>query len=107
MATLRLAASRGLLDIPQRKGFVPFRNLFRSSKSAPSRSLILTGFYRTVFVLSTGLFKFAIYYFDARSAVHRYFITPLLRYVLDAETGHKVAVKVFRSEGIRCLTTRS
>jgi len=46
-------------------------------------------------VLSTGLL--AVYYFDARSAIHRYFLTPVLRYALDAETGHKVAVKVLRS----------
>ena len=46
-------------------------------------------------MLSTGLF--AVYYFDARSAIHRYLLTPVLRYTLDAETGHKVAVKVLRS----------
>lgn len=46
-------------------------------------------------MLSTGLF--AVYYFDARSAIHRYFLTPLLRYTLDAETGHKVAVELLRS----------
>ncbi|KIM83074.1 hypothetical protein PILCRDRAFT_819864 [Piloderma croceum F 1598] len=95
MATLRLATTRRLLETPQRKGFVPSRGLFGSNKSAPSQSPILTGFYRTVFVLSTGLF--AVYYFDARSAIHRYFLTPVLRYALDAETSHKVAVKVLRS----------
>jgi dihydroorotate dehydrogenase len=95
MASLRLATSRRFLEIPHRKGSLPSRSIFGSSKSAPPRSPILTGFYRTVFVLSTGLF--AVYYFDARSAIHRYFLTPVLRYALDAETGHKVAVKVLRS----------
>jgi dihydroorotate dehydrogenase len=46
-------------------------------------------------VLSTGLI--AVYYFDARSAIHRYLITPALRYAFDAETGHKIAVKVLGS----------
>lgn len=59
------------------------------------RSPIRTGLYTTVFVLSTGLF--AVYYFDARSALHRYILTPILRHTLDAETGHKLAVKVLKS----------
>ncbi|KAL4246928.1 Dihydroorotate dehydrogenase (quinone), mitochondrial [Abortiporus biennis] len=54
-----------------------------------------TALYGTLLVLSTGLF--ATYYFDSRSAIHRYIFTPVLRYALDAETGHKVAVKVLRS----------
>lgn len=95
MASFRLSTSRKLLEIQQRKAFVSSRNFFSSGRSAPPRSPILTGLYRTVFVLSTGLF--AVYYFDARSAIHRYLLTPALRHTLDAETGHKVAVKVLRS----------
>jgi dihydroorotate dehydrogenase len=60
-------------------------------RSSPVR----TSLYATAFLLSTGLF--AVYYFDARSALHRYLLTPLLRHTLDAETGHKVAVKVLKS----------
>ncbi|KAG5647449.1 hypothetical protein DXG03_009379 [Asterophora parasitica] len=56
---------------------------------------VTTGLYATAFVLSTGLF--AVYYFDARSALHRYILTPVLRHTLDAESGHKFAVKVLRS----------
>ncbi|KAJ6591635.1 Dihydroorotate dehydrogenase-domain-containing protein [Mycena vulgaris] len=59
------------------------------------RTPIRTGLYGTVFVLSVGLFT--IYYLDARSAIHRYVFAPLLRYTLDAETGHKVAVQVLKS----------
>jgi dihydroorotate dehydrogenase len=95
MATLRLAVSQKLLGSSHRRGFIYSRGLFGSTNAAPSRSPILTGFYRTVFMLSAGLF--AVYYFDARSAIHRYIITPMLRYALDAETGHKFAVKVLRS----------
>ena len=40
---------------------------------------------------------FAVYYFDSRSAIHRYLLTPALRYALDPETSHRVAVKVLRS----------
>ncbi len=71
----------------------PGRTLF--TKAAPPPTPIRTGIYATVFTLSAGLF--AVYYFDARSALHRYFLTPVLRYAVDAETGHQLAVKVLRS----------
>lgn len=97
MVTLCVAASKPILRLSQRKAFVSLssRAIFTTNTVAPPRSHFFTGFYRTAFVLSAGLF--AVYYFDARSAIHRYFLTPLLRYTLDAETGHKVAVKVLRS----------
>lgn len=70
------------------------RHLF--TRSAPvKRNPIRTGLYTTAFVLSAGVF--AVYYFDARSAMHRYVLTPVLRNVLDAETGHKVAVKALKA----------
>ncbi|KAJ7720599.1 dihydroorotate dehydrogenase [Mycena maculata] len=69
------------------------RSLF--TRTPVPRTPIRTGLYSTVFVLSAGLF--AIYYLDARSAIHRYVFTPLLRHTLDAETGHKVAVQVLKS----------
>ncbi|KAJ7668368.1 Dihydroorotate dehydrogenase-domain-containing protein [Mycena rosella] len=69
------------------------RGLFTRAPSP--RTPIRTGLYGTVFVLSAGLFT--IYYLDARSAIHRYFFPPLLRYALDAETGHKFAVQVLKS----------
>jgi hypothetical protein len=94
MATLRLATTtRHLLSRTHGQTHVK-RNLFTKT-TTPARSPLRTGLYATIFTLSTGLF--AVYYFDARSSLHRYFITPILRYGLDAETGHKVAVKVLRS----------
>ncbi|KAF9026076.1 Dihydroorotate dehydrogenase-domain-containing protein [Rhodocollybia butyracea] len=36
---------------------------------------------------------FAVYYFDPRSAIHKYVIMPVLRHTLDAEASHKIAVK--------------
>lgn len=96
MSVLRQSISRriaGTLSHPSKSPSTS-RTLF--TRTAPSpRSPIRTGLYATVFALSTGLF--AVYYFDARSALHRYFLTPILRHTLDAETGHKVAVKVLRS----------
>lgn len=71
------------------------RALFTRTGNNTPRSPIRTGIYLTVFTLSAGLC--AVYYFDARSALHRYILTPTLRKVLDAETGHKVAVKMLRS----------
>lgn len=47
-------------------------------------------------VLASGTL-FAAYYFDSRSAIHRYVVTPILRHALDPETAHKVAVKVLRT----------
>ena len=66
-----------------------------STGSSLTSSPLRTGLYAPVFTLATGVF--AVYYFDSRSAIHRYFLTPLLRYSLDAETGHKFAVRVLRS----------
>ncbi|KAI6042041.1 Dihydroorotate dehydrogenase-domain-containing protein [Pisolithus marmoratus] len=69
-----------------------------ASPTAPSfssRSPFRTASYTVLFAISTGLL--AAYYFDARSAIHRYVLTPVLRYTFDAETGHKIAVKVLRS----------
>ena len=70
------------------------RSLFTAS--APiKRTPVRTAVYTTAFVLSTGLF--AVYYSDARSALHRYVVTPILRHAFDPETGHKIAIKVLKS----------
>ena len=70
------------------------RSLFTAS--APiKRTPIRTAVYTTAFVLSTGLF--AVYYSDARSALHRYILTPVLRNAFDPETGHRIAVNVLKS----------
>jgi dihydroorotate dehydrogenase len=71
----------------------PFRNA--STSTARPASGLRTGIYSTLFVVSAGLF--AVYYFDSRSAIHRYIFTPLLRNLVDAETSHNIAVKVLRS----------
>lgn len=70
------------------------RTLFTRSR-APPRSSFVTALYVTGTALGTGLF--AVYYFDARSAVHRYLITPSIRYLFDPETGQKIALQVLRS----------
>lgn len=51
----------------------------------------------TAVTVLVGGSLFAVYYFDSRSAIHRYFFTPLIRNVLDPEVAHKVAVKVLKS----------
>lgn len=92
MAALRQATHHSLLR-PSKLYNYP-RNL--STRIAPaSRSPITTGLYATALLLSTSLF--AVYYFDPRSAIHKYVIMPVLRHTLDAEASHKVAVKVLRS----------
>lgn len=75
----------------------PIRRLVSTSSTSgySQSSALRAGLYVTAFAVSTGLFS--IYYFDARSALHRYLLTPALRHALSAENGHKVAVKVLRS----------
>lgn len=94
MASLRLT-TRSHLPQTIRSGV--FRQTHRNASTSVVRPAnpLRTGLYTTLFVVSTGLF--AAYYFDSRSAVHRYVFTPLLRHLVDAETGHKIAVKVLRS----------
>ena len=72
----------------------PIQRRMASSTTSGSNTA-RNGLYATVFVVSTGLF--AAYYFDCRSAIHRYVLTPIVRYTLDPEAGHKLAVKVLRS----------
>ncbi|KAE9406243.1 hypothetical protein BT96DRAFT_915472 [Gymnopus androsaceus JB14] len=92
MAALRQAAQRSLFR-PLKPHYAS-RNVFTQAAPSP-RSPIATGLYATALVLSTGLF--AVYYFDARSGIHRYVIMPVLRHTVDAETSHQIAVKVLRS----------
>ncbi|PCH44088.1 dihydroorotate dehydrogenase [Wolfiporia cocos MD-104 SS10] len=67
-----------------------------SSSATPNAPPVLRRVvYASLLTVSAGLF--AAYYFDSRSAVHRYVLTPVLRHLLDPETGHKVAVKVLAS----------
>ncbi|KAF8517147.1 hypothetical protein BU17DRAFT_67072 [Hysterangium stoloniferum] len=68
-----------------------FTRTTQSSSSHTARN-ILSG---TLLVAGTTLFL--VYYFDSRSAVHRYVFMPILRNVLDAEVSHKAALKVLRS----------
>ncbi|KAG6866558.1 hypothetical protein C0991_002043 [Blastosporella zonata] len=85
-----LALRRG----PRLAPSLPYRS-HRSLSTALPRPTLKTGLFATAFVLSTGLF--AVYYFDARSALHRYILNPALRNALDAESSHKLAVKVLKS----------
>ncbi|CAG8555279.1 17551_t:CDS:2 [Racocetra fulgida] len=50
------------------------------------------------FIIGTVSIVFGVtfleYYFDSRAAIHKYFVTPVLRNVTDAETSHKFAIWV-------------
>lgn len=84
MAFLRLASRR--LSIPSSTLIRTYATRVSSSSSG-----VRTAAYATLFTVSAGLF--AVYYFDSRAAIHRYFLTPALRNTLDAETGHRLAVR--------------
>ena len=95
---LRNMLSRGAQAFARQSLRVP-RPQARFASTSASASSPATTFRRTVsttVALVSGTL-FAVYYFDSRSALHRYLVTPLLRYSLDPETSHKVAVKVLRS----------
>lgn len=62
-----------------------------STNSQTPQNSLKKGLYAAAFSASAGLF--AVYYFDSRSAIHRYIITPILRYALDPETSHRLAVR--------------
>ncbi|KAG9122530.1 Dihydroorotate dehydrogenase (quinone), mitochondrial [Ceratobasidium sp. 392] len=46
----------------------------------------------TALVLGTGLF--VAYYYDSRSAIHRWIVPPLMRATLDPEVSHRFAVRL-------------
>lgn len=66
-----------------------------ASSANPTRNPWRTSAYATLFAVSAG--AFTAYYFDARSALHRFVLMPVLRNAFDAETSHKIAVKILRS----------
>ena len=77
---------------------LPLRHLSRSLSTSPqptSSSSLRPALYATAFAASAALF--AVYYLDARSALHEHLVNPILRNALDAETAHKFALKVLRS----------
>ena len=76
----------------------PLRHLSRSLSTSPQSSSsgsVRRTLYAATFAASAGLF--AVYYLDARSALHEHIVNPILRNALDAETAHKLALKVLRS----------
>ena len=94
MATLRFASGSGLAQrFGARALRVPQRTM--STSRAYFANPLRTGVYATVLAVSTGLF--AVYYFDSRSSIHRYVLTPLVRNLFDPEIGHKLAVKTLRT----------
>ncbi|PFH51907.1 hypothetical protein AMATHDRAFT_141278 [Amanita thiersii Skay4041] len=74
----------------------PFRRRFFTNLSPNhARSPLKTAAYATVFTVSACFF--AVYYFDARSALHRHIITQVIRHTLNPELAHKFAIKVLKS----------
>jgi dihydroorotate dehydrogenase len=86
MASLRLTARRIRLAPRSLRTF--------TSTSEPT-STFRRAAYVTLFVLTAGVG--GVYYFDSRAAIHRYLITPIIRNLLDPESGHKLAVSVLEN----------
>ncbi|KAJ3520506.1 hypothetical protein NM688_g9153 [Phlebia brevispora] len=94
MAALRLAARSRLIQGLRTDVFRSAQRNASTSSVRPTNPL-RTALYAGVFAVSTGLL--AVYYFDSRSSIHRYVLTPLVRNLLDPEQGHQLAVKALRS----------
>ncbi|KAI0657953.1 dihydroorotate dehydrogenase [Cubamyces menziesii] len=93
---LRLTAARTIPRKPISSTFIARRAASTSSQQTQQAgSFARTAAYASLFVVSTGLF--AVYYSDCRAALHKYIVTPVIRYTLDPETGHRLAVKVLGS----------
>ncbi|KAG8699175.1 Dihydroorotate dehydrogenase (quinone), mitochondrial [Ceratobasidium sp. 394] len=58
----------------------------------PANSGFRSALTASTLVLGTGLF--VVYYYDSRSAIHRWVIPPLMRATLDPEVSHRLAVRV-------------
>lgn len=58
-----------------------------SYPSAPRRFISTT-------LLLGGTAALVAYYYDSRSALHEHIAMPLIRLLVDAETGHKLSVKL-------------
>lgn len=83
---------------PIQSSFPRFNQQISGARSFFSRSREPLSFYekaRDSLILLTGVVSLSlglVYYFDSRSALHTYLITPLLRYFLDAETAHRFSI---------------
>ncbi|KAK9241058.1 Dihydroorotate dehydrogenase-domain-containing protein [Lipomyces kononenkoae] len=66
------------------------RGLFTRAQPTPVRNF----FINTVLIVGVGLG--AYYVTDARSAFHRYFLVPLIRWTTDAETAHRLAIEAMK-----------
>ncbi|CAE6428328.1 unnamed protein product [Rhizoctonia solani] len=58
----------------------------------PANSGLGSALKASALVLGTGLF--IAYYYDSRSAIHRWVIPPLMRTTLDPEVAHRLALRV-------------
>ncbi|EJF59337.1 hypothetical protein DICSQDRAFT_89420 [Dichomitus squalens LYAD-421 SS1] len=94
-ARLGLASTRAIARTSHPPSVVVSRRAASTSSQQPARSFGRTAAYASLFIVSTGVF--AAYYFDCRAAVHKYVVTPVIRYTLDPEAGHKLAVRVLSS----------
>ncbi|KAI9450956.1 Dihydroorotate dehydrogenase-domain-containing protein [Russula earlei] len=73
----------------------PFRSLRNFTSASESASSFQRVAYVTLFTLTAGVG--VVYYFDSRAAIHRYLIAPVIRNLLDPESGHKLAVSALES----------
>lgn len=93
MASLRLR----LVVRPSRiiRPSLSFRSFTSSAYTTQPNSTFRRAAYGTLFALTAAVG--VVYYVDSRAAIHRYFITPLIRNALNPESAHKLAVSVLEN----------
>ncbi|WVQ97130.1 dihydroorotate dehydrogenase (fumarate) [Kwoniella sp. CBS 9459] len=64
-----------------------------ASTSTPSSATPSRRYFSTTLLIGGSVLLVA-YYYDSRSLLHEHVVMPLVRYALDPEEGHKLAVKV-------------
>jgi dihydroorotate dehydrogenase len=84
--------ARNITRLAQSRPVLQARAVSSTASTQPAGTTLRNVVYGTLLLGGAGLFT--VYYLDARAGIHRYVITPALRRIVDAETGHKLAVRV-------------
>ncbi|WVF70759.1 dihydroorotate dehydrogenase (fumarate) [Kwoniella sp. CBS 6097] len=81
-----------LSALPRNRPLVP-KPRFASTSSSSSSGAPSRRYFSTTLLIGGSVLLVA-YYYDSRSLLHEHVVMPLVRYALDPEEGHKLAVRV-------------
>ncbi|KAJ1307127.1 hypothetical protein OPQ81_001245 [Rhizoctonia solani] len=100
-ANLRFGLSRAnsrvfVRRLPQQTRFASTSTETPVVIAKPVNSGLGSALKASALVLGTGLF--IAYYYDSRSAIHRWVVPPLMRATLDPEAAHRLALRVLGTQ---------